>query len=155
VPLPQRLQRAGWRLIGGAPNIIDREADVLPSERCDVPQQVLVDGLAPAPQFRELLQLIGGGVLASSCISFRATRQAKGDIEHIIAHWDELLRLATSIRTGTTTSSAMLNRPIRARTGLPKRCAPPDAPDEPAQRLGRQRALTRPPFGVPRIHASF
>lgn len=32
------------------------------------------------------------------------------DTEHIIAHWDQLLRLATSIRTGTTTSSAMLKK---------------------------------------------
>ena len=32
------------------------------------------------------------------------------DIEHITAHWDELLRLATSIRTGTTTSSAILKK---------------------------------------------
>ena len=30
--------------------------------------------------------------------------------EHITAHWDQLLRLATSIRTGTTTSSAMLKK---------------------------------------------
>src|SRR5271169_3404395 len=29
------------------------------------------------------------------------------DTEHITTHWDELLRLATSIRTGTTTSSAI------------------------------------------------
>ena len=32
------------------------------------------------------------------------------DTEHITAHWDELLRLATSIRTGTTTSSAILKK---------------------------------------------
>src|SRR5271167_2941582 len=32
------------------------------------------------------------------------------DTEHITAHWDELLRLATSIRTGITTSSAMLKK---------------------------------------------
>ena len=32
------------------------------------------------------------------------------DTEHIAAHWDQLLRLATSIRTGTTTSSAMLKK---------------------------------------------
>ena len=32
------------------------------------------------------------------------------DTEHITAHWDQLLRLATSIRTGTTTSSAMLKK---------------------------------------------
>jgi len=32
------------------------------------------------------------------------------DIEHVTAHWDELLRLATSIRTGTTTSSAILKK---------------------------------------------
>ena len=30
--------------------------------------------------------------------------------EHITAHWDQMLRLATSIRTGTTTSSAMLKK---------------------------------------------
>jgi TnpA family transposase len=32
------------------------------------------------------------------------------DTEHVTAHWDELLRLATSIRTGTTTSSALLKK---------------------------------------------
>jgi TnpA family transposase len=32
------------------------------------------------------------------------------DTEHITAHWNELLRLATSIRTGTTTSSAILKK---------------------------------------------
>ena len=32
------------------------------------------------------------------------------DREHIAVHWDQLLRLATSIRTGTTTSSAMLKK---------------------------------------------
>ena len=32
------------------------------------------------------------------------------DTEHFTAHWDQLLRLATSIRTGTTTSSAMLKK---------------------------------------------
>ena len=29
---------------------------------------------------------------------------------HVAAHWDELLRLATSIRTGTVTASAMLRK---------------------------------------------
>src|SRR3546814_9488535 len=29
---------------------------------------------------------------------------------HVAAHWDELLRFATSIRTGTATASAMLRR---------------------------------------------
>jgi Tn3 transposase DDE domain len=32
------------------------------------------------------------------------------DAEHITAHWDDLLRLATSIRTGTTTSSVILKK---------------------------------------------
>jgi TnpA family transposase len=32
------------------------------------------------------------------------------DTAHITAHWDQLLRLATSIRTGTTTCSAMLKK---------------------------------------------
>jgi hypothetical protein len=32
------------------------------------------------------------------------------DIGHITAHWDQLLRLATSIRTGTTTCSAVLKK---------------------------------------------
>jgi TnpA family transposase len=32
------------------------------------------------------------------------------DTEHITAHWDQLLRLATSVRTRTTTSSAMLKK---------------------------------------------
>jgi TnpA family transposase len=31
-------------------------------------------------------------------------------LSHIAAHWDELLRFATSIRTGTVTASAMLRR---------------------------------------------
>jgi len=32
------------------------------------------------------------------------------NVEHIRAHWDELLRLAVSIRSGTSTASAMLKR---------------------------------------------
>lgn len=32
------------------------------------------------------------------------------DIEHARAHWDELLRMATSIRSGTVTASAMLKK---------------------------------------------
>jgi TnpA family transposase len=32
------------------------------------------------------------------------------DNDHLAAHWDELLRLATSIRTGTVTASAMLRK---------------------------------------------
>ena len=32
------------------------------------------------------------------------------DADHIIAHWDQVLRLATSIRTGTTTASATLKK---------------------------------------------
>src|SRR3546814_3568508 len=31
-------------------------------------------------------------------------------IGHVAAHWDDLLRLTTSIRSGTTTASAMLRR---------------------------------------------
>ena len=32
------------------------------------------------------------------------------DIAHVAVHWDELLRMATSIRSGTVTASAMLRR---------------------------------------------
>ncbi|MCF4164657.1 Tn3 family transposase [Zavarzinia compransoris] len=32
------------------------------------------------------------------------------DLDHLAAHWEELLRLATSIRVGTVTASAMLRR---------------------------------------------
>ena len=32
------------------------------------------------------------------------------DVEHVAAHWDELLRVATSIRAGTVTASAMLKK---------------------------------------------
>ncbi|MGO4728348.1 MULTISPECIES: Tn3 family transposase [unclassified Inquilinus] len=32
------------------------------------------------------------------------------DVDHLAAHWEELLRLATSIRVGTVTASAMLRR---------------------------------------------
>ena len=32
------------------------------------------------------------------------------DADHIIAHWDQVLRLATSVRTGTTTASAILKK---------------------------------------------
>ena len=35
-PLPQRPERAGTRLILGAPDVIARQADVLPAERRDV-----------------------------------------------------------------------------------------------------------------------
>jgi len=32
------------------------------------------------------------------------------DVEHLAQHWDELLRVATSIRSGTVTASAMLRK---------------------------------------------
>ncbi len=32
------------------------------------------------------------------------------DADHLVAHWDELLRLATSVRSGTVTASALLRR---------------------------------------------
>ena len=32
------------------------------------------------------------------------------DVEHVAAHWEELLRMATSIRAGTVTASAMLKK---------------------------------------------
>src|SRR3954470_18691292 len=32
------------------------------------------------------------------------------DVEHPATHWDELLRVATSIRSGTVTASAMLKK---------------------------------------------
>ena len=32
------------------------------------------------------------------------------DVEHVAAHWEELLRMATSIRSGTVTASAMLKK---------------------------------------------
>ena len=32
------------------------------------------------------------------------------DADHIIAHWDQVMRLATSVRTGTTTASAILKK---------------------------------------------
>jgi hypothetical protein len=41
--LPQRPERAGTRLILGAPDVIANQADVLPAERGDVAEQVLVD----------------------------------------------------------------------------------------------------------------
>jgi TnpA family transposase len=51
--------------------------------------------LLPGQKAPESLKPIVGGVI---------------DTGHITAHWDELLRLATSIRTGTTTSSAILKK---------------------------------------------
>jgi TnpA family transposase len=51
---------------------------------------LLPDQKAPA----SLVPLVGGVI----------------DTEHIAAHWDQLLPLATSIRTGTTTSSAVLKK---------------------------------------------
>jgi TnpA family transposase len=44
---------------------------------------------------------------------------------HVAAHWDELLRFATSIRTGTGTASAMLRRlsAYPRQNGLASRCA--------------------------------
>lgn len=51
--------------------------------------------LLPDQKAPESLKPIVGGII---------------DAEHVAAHWDELLRLATSIRTGTTTSSAILKK---------------------------------------------
>jgi TnpA family transposase len=69
-----------------------------------------------------------------SCSSRRATRlrRAEADdssdrlnIKHVRAHWDEILRLATSIKQGTVTASLMLasSAAIRARTAWPSPCA--------------------------------
>jgi hypothetical protein len=41
--LPQRPERADTRLILGAPDVIASQADVLPAERGDVAEQVLLD----------------------------------------------------------------------------------------------------------------
>jgi TnpA family transposase len=47
------------------------------------------------------------------------------NIKHIRAHWDEILRLATSIKQGTVTASLMLgsSAATRARTAWPWPCA--------------------------------
>jgi hypothetical protein len=47
------------------------------------------------------------------------------NIKAIRAHWDEILRLATSIKQGTVTASLMLRNSvaIRARTDWPLHCA--------------------------------
>ena len=52
MPLPQRSERTGRRLIGSAPNVVSGQPDVLPAERCDMPQQVVADRPALAPQLR-------------------------------------------------------------------------------------------------------
>jgi TnpA family transposase len=39
------------------------------------------------------------------------------DHDHIAAHWEDVLRLGTSIRSGTVTASAILSRPSRNHTG--------------------------------------
>jgi TnpA family transposase len=47
------------------------------------------------------------------------------NIKHVRAHWDEILRLATSIKQGTVTASLMLasSAATRARTAWPSPCA--------------------------------
>jgi hypothetical protein len=46
------------------------------------------------------------------------------NIKHVRAHWDEILRLATSIKQGTVTASLMLgsSAATRARTAWPSPC---------------------------------
>jgi TnpA family transposase len=51
--------------------------------------------LFPGDKAPPMLQPLVGGVI---------------DIDHLMAHWEELLRLVTSIRVGTVTASAMLRR---------------------------------------------
>lgn len=47
------------------------------------------------------------------------------NIKHVRAHWDEILRLATSIKQGTVTASLMLRKlgSYPRQNGLPSRCA--------------------------------
>src|ERR1700731_3622023 len=52
LPLPQRSERTGGQLISSAPNVVSGEPDVFPAERRYMPQQVLVDRHALAPQLR-------------------------------------------------------------------------------------------------------
>src|SRR3546814_2659530 len=47
-------------------------------------------------------------VCSSDLLAGRTTEPIA--LGHVAAHWDELLRFATSIRTGTVTASAMLRR---------------------------------------------
>lgn len=51
--------------------------------------------LLPGQRAEHILEPLIGGVI---------------DVDHVEAHWDELLRLMTSIRSGTVTASAMLKR---------------------------------------------
>ena len=70
LPLLQRAERAGRRQLGGAPHVIACQPDVLPAERGHVPQQVLVDRPALAPQIGignvEIFR-VTGPALASPC----------------------------------------------------------------------------------------
>ena len=65
----------------------------------------LFDGLEPGPA---LDPLVAGHI----------------DPKLILAHWDDILRLATSIRTGTVAASACSAgwAPTRGRTASPRRC---------------------------------
>jgi len=50
LPLTQRPEGASARLIHRAPNVVAGQADVLPAERSDVTEQVLVDRPTVSPQ---------------------------------------------------------------------------------------------------------
>src|SRR3546814_3524602 len=64
-----------------------------------------------APRLRDIkqrrLHLLPGQEAGPLLAGMTAEPIALG---HVAAHWDELLRFATSIRTGTATASAMLRR---------------------------------------------
>jgi TnpA family transposase len=70
---------------------------------------------------------------------------------HVAAHWDELLRFATSIRTGTGTASAMLRRlsAYPRQNGLPRvaRAWPSRTLDLHARLVARHRPAPAHPGG--------
>ena len=66
-----------------------------------------------APRMRDLKERrlhLPPGLTVDPLIATMVDPKTPIDITHAAQHWDELLRLATSIRSGTVTASAMLKR---------------------------------------------
>lgn len=66
-----------------------------------------------APRLRDLKERklhLPRGMIVDPVIMPMVDAANPVDVDHIDRHWDELLRLATSIRSGTVTASAMLRR---------------------------------------------
>jgi TnpA family transposase len=110
---------------GEAPHVLDgllyHQSGLAPEEHAVDTGGVSdhVFGLMPffgyrfAPRIRDLKDRrlhLPTGMAVDPLLSPLVDAATPVDVAHVTAHWDELLRMATSIRSGTVTASAMLKK---------------------------------------------